>query len=353
MLVCYFNKGTSNQPNVLTTEKESQGATAGQHPGPMRHPNKDYSSGTHENDKTPSEESAGSSKSDQRPGRAPSASSDHGHEQGVGSKGTGVISTISYSETPAKERAAPTDKEQRPEGSESISPDRDHDKADHGPETPTGKSSRSPKADQNSKCAASNSSQQGHEELTDSRGGTVTSNETTEKQTGLSDTRQNDTFPLEEQAGRITSEDDCGGKVPNESKVPPSSTNYITANEHPAETVRRPAVLEGSEIPNSSVLDNAEQNTMPENSDDRQAAANDQNQQKGKGSATEERNTTKNGENPVPIVGPTTKVSKSQHKAPEKENLLGLSPTLEDNKELDQVSNNPSRNFSFLCRYLV
>ena len=153
-----------------------------------------------------------------------------------------------------------------------------------------------------------------------------TTKETTEDQTGLSHTLQSGTSPLVGQGEPATNEDHHGGIAPNES---PLTT----------ETLRRPAVLEGSETRNFSEPRNAEQNTMTEKLDDHQTVSDNQDQRRDKGSVTEGIDSTKNGNNPTPTVGATTAGTEPQDRAPEKEKLLGSSPTLEDDKQFGQVSN--------------
>lgn len=244
-----------------------------------------------------------------------------------------------------------TDREQRPECTPSTSPDHDGEKADHGPETPTDGSSGSLKYDQLPEGAASTSSQQGDKEVIGSKGAAVTNttNETTEFQTGLSDTGQSAISPSEGQGEPNTSEEHRAGNALKETTAPGPSTRNLTTDGNPGETVRGPAVLERSDISQTSELqdtDSAGRNTMPKSSDDHQIAPDDQQSQMGQGSVTEERNTSKIGEHPEPTVCTMTTVTEPQQKAPVKENLLGSSPTLEDNKDLAQVSYILTSNFS-------
>lgn len=140
---------------------------------------------------------------------------------------------------------------------------------------------------------------------------TNTTKETTEDQTGLSNTVQSGTSPLVGQGEPATNEDHHGGIAPNETMEPALSSSQLTTD-----TLRGPAVLEGSEIPNSSEPRNAEENTTTEKLDDHQTVP--------------------------PTVGATMTGTEPQDKAPDKEKLLGSSPTLEDDKQFDQVSNIPT-----------
>lgn len=289
MFVCCFTLGTSHQPSVLTTEKEHQFRQSGQHPAPIQQPNNDDSPDTDRMD----EESAGSSKGDQRPECLPFASSGHRHGKGVWSKRSDVINTISSSEMPAEGRGKPTDREQRPERTPPTSTNVDREKADHVPETPIDESSASQKCDQRLRCSSSNSSQQGHEEATGLRGETVTNatKEATDKLKGLpvADVTPSGTSSSQGQDELIKGEGLCEDMAPSETTVSTSSTTDLTADGKPAETVRGLAVLERTrrnEISHSSELQdtyNAGPGTELEKSYDHQTVSDDQNQKTGKG----------------------------------------------------------------------
>lgn len=78
----------------------------------MQHPSKYDSSGTVRHDETPKKARTESLKGDQHPEYALATTADHGHLEGVGLKGLGVINTVGGSKTVAEEKAGPTEMNQ-------------------------------------------------------------------------------------------------------------------------------------------------------------------------------------------------------------------------------------------------
>ncbi|KAL9988396.1 hypothetical protein ACROYT_G002834 [Oculina patagonica] len=385
-------QGESQQPNVLTAGREQPHLSTGQHLGPTQQPDKDK--GTDQHDQKPTEEKAGTSENDQHAERTPAISPDHGHKGAVGSKGL-VTSTIRGSETPAEERAGsterehphgcapsnsfdhdhenavgpkgpsvtntfrgsetpaektagPKEREERQEGTPSSSSDHGHEKAvgSKGPagekntigdsETPAEERVGQQKNDQRLESTPPISSFESNEKAVYSKGSTVTNatGEPTGDQMMSGGTVPTTTLPLEGQREPISNEALREGNAASETTVPALYTSDVSSDGNPAETVRGPA-----EIPNSPELrdiNSAEQTTMPEKPDGRQTVRDDRNRQEGKQSGTEERHTTESGENPPPTVCTTTTFTQPQQKAPEKEDPLGASSKLEDDKEFAQ-----------------
>ena len=334
------------------TEREQSDPSTGEHPGPIERPDKNYGSVAVRSDQTQNEERTGTSESDQRPVCAPATSSDRGHEKAVGLQGPSGTNTISGSEKGAEERAESTERQQHQECALSTLSGHEHEKAAgmKGPgETKTSSGSEAPgeervglqKSDQRPECTPPTSSNEGNEKAVEA---TVTNatRETTGDHMTSGGAVPSTTPPSEGQGEHITNEVLRRGNASSEIKVPASSTSNITTDGNTAETVRGTAVLEGSEIPNNSDLrdtDSVEQNTTPDKSDGCHTVPDDQHQQVGKDSVTEERNTNESGENPAPTVRTTVAFTEPQQRALEKENLLGSSSKLEDDKEFAQVRN--------------
>ncbi len=295
--------------------------------------------------------------SNQRPERTPASSSDHCHEEAVGSKGPSVTNTITSSETPAEKKAGPTENEQCPEYAPSTSSDHDHEKAvgSKGPadktnvisgsETPAEERVGLQKNDQRPESTPPTSSNKGNEKAVDSKGATVTNTttETTGDHMMSGGAVPKTTPPLEGPREPITNEALQGGNAAGETAVTASSASDASKDENSAESVRGPAVLEGSENANSSDIqgiESADQNaTSEKSSHGHQTIAVDQKQQIGKGSVMEETNTSESGKDSL-TVGPPTFI-KPEEKAPETQHLLGSGSTPEGSKTDDQVSSTP------------
>ncbi len=138
------------------------------------------------------------------------------------------------------------------------------------------------------------------------------------------------TSPLEEPREPITNEALQGGNAAGETTVTASSASDTTKDENSAETVRGPAVLEGSENPNPSDIqdtDSAGQDTTSEKSSHEQD------------SVAEERNMTESGEVPPTVhAGTARTATEPQQKEPETENLLGSGSKMDNGKNYAQVS---------------
>ena len=336
------------------TEREQSDPSTGEHPGPIESPDKDNGSVAVRHDLTQNEERAGMSEHDQRP----VCSSDDGHEKAVGLQGPSSTNTISGFETAPEERSGSTERQQHRECAPSTLSGHEHEKAagmKGAGETKTFSGSEAPgeervglqKSDQRPQCTPPTSCNEGNEKTVEASV-TNTTRETTGDHMTSGGAIPSTTPPSEGQGEPVTNEVLRGGNAASESTVPASSTSNITTDGNTAETVRGTAVLEGSEIPNSSEsrdTDNAEQNTTPEKSDGCHTVPHDQHQQVGKGSVTEERNTTESGENPAPTLRTTATFTEPQQQAPEKENLLGSSSKFKDDKA--QVSKSELATFAF------
>ena len=337
------------------TEREQSDSSTGKHPGPIERPDKDYGSVAVRHDLMQNEERAGTSERDQRP----VCSSDDGHEKAVGLQGPSSTNTISSFETAPGERAGSTEGQQHREYAPSTLSGHEQEKAAgiKGPgETKTFSGSEAPdeervglqKSDKRTECTPPTSCNEGNEKTVEASVAKTT-RETTGDHMTSGGVVPSTTPPPEGQGEPVTNEVLRGGNAASESTVPASSTSNITTDGNTAETVRSTAVLEGSEIPNNSDLrdtDSVEQNTTPDKSDGCHTVPDDQHQQVGKDSVTEERNTTESGENPAPTVSTTATFTEPQQRAPEKENLLGSSSKLEDEKEFTQVRDVPQAIFT-------
>ncbi len=151
------------------------------------------------------------------------------------------------------------------------------------------------------------------------------------------------TSPLEEPREAITNEALQGGNAAGETAVTASSPRDTTKDENSAETVRGPAVLEGSENLDATDIqgtDNAGQDTTSEKSShDHQRLPDNQKGLEGKDSVAEERNMTESGEVPPTVhAGTARTATEPQQKEPETENLLGSGSKMDNGKNYAQVS---------------
>ena len=151
----------------------------------------------------------------------------------------------------------------------------------------------------------------------------------------MSDAVPSTTTPLEGQRELVANKELCGGNTTNE-------TSVIAT-----ETVRGPALLEGSEFPSPSDIedtDNAEGDRTSEKlSDGLQVMPDDQKQQSGPESVLHERNTT---ETTARITMPSTKL---QQKVQETQGHLGSGSEMKNTQKYPQVRNIPCIVAVFVC----